>query len=359
MNGLWENEVCKLKRKQYLIGIFVLLIAIFLSFYPLNYYIMQPGHAYDANDFITVKNGDEDEGEFHFMTVSIGKATPVTYIVAKLSKYKEILKREEVRQEGESDEEYRIRQLKLMSDSQFNALYVAFTRASLPYTITYKGVYIVNIVEGSAADGILKPGDIVTALDGEPVVRRDDLLKGLQNKGQGDQIQLEVKRDDEILTKQLALKEIPKSKGRIGLGISYSESKLIKTNPEVDVDTEDIGGPSAGLMFTLEILNQLLDEDITKGYKIAGTGEMLEDGTVGRIGGVEKKVVAAHKEGMAIFFAPDDEITDEMRQNNSSIRSNYDAAVETAKELGTTMKIVPVKTIDDALEYLEGLEKNN
>ena len=124
----------------------------------------------------------------------------------------------------------------------------------------------------------------------------------------GDQVQLEVKRDDEILTKQLTLQEIPKTNGRVGLGISYSESKLIQTNPEVDVDTEDIGGPSAGLMFTLEILNQLVDEDITKGYKIAGTGEMLEDGTVGRIGGVEKKVVAAHKEGMAVFFAPNDEL---------------------------------------------------
>jgi Lon-like protease len=357
MNGLWKNEVNELKRKQYLFGVLVFLFVIFLSFYPLNYYIMQPGHAYDANEFITVKNGDEDEGKFHFMTVSIGKATPVTYIVAKLSKYKEILKREEVRQEGESDEEYRIRQLKLMSDSQFNALYVAFTRANLPYTITHKGVYIVNIVEGSAADGILKPGDVVTALDGKPVVRRDDLLNGLQSKGQGDQVQLEVKRDDIVLTKQLTLQEIPNEKGRIGLGISYSESKLIKTNPEVDVDTEDIGGPSAGLMFTLEILNQLLDEDITKGYEIAGTGEMLEDGTVGRIGGIEKKVVAAHKAEMAIFFAPDDEITEEMRKKNPSIRSNYEAAVETAKELGTTMKIVPVKTIDDALAYLANLEE--
>lgn len=357
MYRLWENEVNQLKRKHYYVGVVILLVVLLLSFYPLNYYIMQPGHAYDANEFITVKNGDEDEGEFHFMTVSIGKATPVTYIVAKFSKYKEILKREEVRQEGESDEEYSIRQLKLMSDSQFNALYVAFTRANLPYKITHKGVYIVNIVEGSAADGILKPGDVVTAFDGEPVLSRDDLLNGLQSKGEGDQIQLEIKRNDEILTKQLTLQEIPETKGRVGLGISYSESKLIQTNPEVNVDTEDIGGPSAGLMFTLEILNQLVDEDITKGYEIAGTGEMLEDGTVGRIGGVEKKVVAAHKAGMAIFFAPDDEITDEIRQKNPSIRSNYEAAVETAKELGTTMKIVPVKTIDDALEYLEGLKE--
>ena len=122
------------------------------------------------------------------------------------------------------------------------------------------------------------------------------------------------------------------------------------------VNTENIGGPSAGLMFTLEILNQLLDEDLTKGYHIAGTGEMNEDGTVGRIGGIEKKVVAADEDGIEIFFAPDDEITDEMRHADPDIKSNYEAAVETAKTIGTDMEIVPVKTIDDALEYLEQLK---
>ena len=345
-----------MKKKHFLFSALIFLLVLFLSFYPLNYYIMQPGHAYDAKEYITVKNGDDDEGELNFMTVSIGKATPLTYIVAKFSKYKEILKRDEVRQAGESDEEYRVRQLKLMSDSQFNALYVSFTRAKLPYTITHKGVYIVNIVEGSAADGVLKPGDIVTALDGKPVIRRDDLQNGLEDKVKGESLQIEIKRGDEILTKEITLKEIP-SKGRIGLGVSYTESKFIKTDPDVFVDTEEIGGPSAGLMFTLEILNQLLEEDITKGHKIAGTGEMLEDGTVGRIGGVEKKVVAAHKAGMEIFFAPDDEITDEMRKINPTVQSNYEAAIKTAKELGTTMKVVPVKTIDDALEYLTQLEQ--
>ena len=109
-------------------------------------------------------------------------------------------------------------------------------------------------------------------------------------------------------------------------------------------------------MFTLGILNQLLDKDLTKGYNIAGTGEMNEDGTVGRIGGVEKKVVAADEDHMEIFFAPDDKITNAMLKVNPSVKSNYEAAVETAKKIKTDMKIVPVKTIDDALNYLEQLE---
>lgn len=85
-------------------------------------------------------------------------------------------------------------------------------------------------------------------------------------------------------------------------------------------------------MFTLEILNQLMDEDITKGYSVAGTGVINEDGTVGRIGGIEKKVVAADRDGVEIFFAPDDEISEEAKKKDPGLISNYEAAVTTAKK---------------------------
>ena len=106
-------------------------------------------------------------------------------------------------------------------------------------------------------------------------------------------------------------------------------------------------------MFTLEILNQLLPEDISKGYNIAGTGEMRPDGTVGRIGGIDLKVIAADRKGIEIMFAPDDEIDPAIFANNPGLKSNYEEALKSAKKIGTTMKIVPVKTIDDALAYLD------
>ena len=86
-------------------------------------------------------------------------------------------------------------------------------------------------------------------------------------------------------------------KGVQDLVFSFEEDRTLTTDPEVEFITSNIGGPSAGLMFTLEIMNQLVDEDLTKGYNIAGTGEMLEDGTVGRIGGAGFKVIAASREG--------------------------------------------------------------
>ncbi|HJV30720.1 MAG TPA: S16 family serine protease, partial [Bacillales bacterium] len=110
--------------------------------------------------------------------------------------------------------------------------------------------------------------------------------------------------------------------------------------------TDEIGGPSAGFMFSLEIYNQLTKEDLTKGYQIAGTGTIASDGKVGPIGGIEQKIIAADKAGAEIFFAPNEE---------GSKHSNYRDALKTAKDIGTKMKIVPIDTFDDAIKYLNTL----
>lgn len=338
----------------------VIILLFAVSFYQLDYYITKPGGTYDVSEFLAIQNGDEDDrGAFFMTTVAMGRATPLTYAMANFMDYYDIVKVTDVRQEEEDDEEYNIRQLKYMTDSQFNAIYVAFNRAKLDYQVTYKGLYVLNVLADGAADGRLKPGDEIVEADGQ----RIDSLATFQNiitpKTKGDQISLVVKRKDELIDEALTIQEIPGAKGRHGIGITYSESKSIKTDPKVSVKTEEIGGPSAGLMFTLELLNQLVDEDITKGYEIAGTGEMYEDGTVGRIGGIEKKVASANKKGVDIFFAPDDEITEAMLEVNPNIVSNYQVAKKTAQELESTMKIVPVKTVDDALNYLQQIQPKN
>ena len=175
----------------------------------------------------------------------------------------------------------------------------------------------------------------------------------------GDEVLLSVERDDKMRDVTIVLKEIPDSEGRAGLGVQFEEDRELMTDPEVEFQTSNIGGPSAGLMFTLEIMNQLLDEDLTKGYNIAGTGEMLEDGTVGRIGGADFKVIAASRKDIEIFFAPADDLPEEVRATNPGILTNYEEAVKMAEKIGTKMKIVPVKTIDDALDYLAHWKKSN
>lgn len=342
------------------IGLYVvtLLFLLFLFIYPLDAYISKPGGAYDLAPIVEVEDGDKgDVGTFSLMTISIGKATPFSYVASKFSDRMKMLPINKVRKEGENDKEYNIRQMKLMSDSQFNAITVAFSKAGIPVDITYDGVFVVSVMNGGASEGKLETGDKIRAVNGVQLNEAGQFATSISGKSDGDIVTVTVERDEELLDIEITLREIPKSEGRIGLGVEFQEDRELATEPKVDIHTAEIGGPSAGLMFTLEIMNQLLDEDLTKGYNIAGTGEMLSDGTVGRIGGADFKIMAADREGVEIFFAPNDYLPDEVREKNPGILTNYEEAVKTAEKIGTKMKIVPVTTIDDALNYLKDLEE--
>lgn len=341
------------------IGVVTLLLVVIaaLFLYPLDSYISQPGGAYDLAPLVEVTDGDEnDKGTFSLMTISLSKATPITYTLSRFSDQRKLLPAKNVRRHGENDAEYNLRQKRLMAESKFNAITVAFGKAGIPVDIELNGVYVMQVLNNGASSNILETGDIIHEVDGVKLMNSGDFVSIISEKQLGDEVLLTIERDDEKMDVNVPLKEIPDGDGRVGLGIQFQEDRIVKTNPEVDIHTSNIGGPSAGLMFTLEILNRLLlEEDLTKGYNIAGTGEMLEDGTVGRIGGADFKVIAAAKDGIEIFFAPDDEIPEEVRQANPGIQSNYEEAVQTAKKIKTNMKIVPVKTVDDAIGYLNEL----
>ncbi|MEK3935207.1 SepM family pheromone-processing serine protease [Sporosarcina sp. FSL W7-1349] len=346
----------RMKRLGLLLAILAILAAVLL--YPMDTYISKPGGAYELSPFVKVQGGDEDDiGTFSLMTISVSKATPATYLYAKFSDYQKLLPSYKVRRHGEDDKEYTTRQKKLMSDSQFNAIHVAYQKTGFPLKVDFDGVFVMMVLPGGAADGKLEVGDKIHAVDGVPLKETGQFASLIADKGEGDDVHLTIEREKEEKLIALSMKEIPDNDGRVGLGIQFQEDRTLTTDPKVDFHTADIGGPSAGLMFTLEIINQLLDEDLTKGYNIAGTGEMLEDGTVGRIGGADFKVVAADRKGVEIFFAPDDDLPDEVREANPGIMTNYEEAVKMAEKIGTKMKIVPVKTVDDALAYLQTLEE--
>ena len=345
-------------KKKISIYAVLLVVICFLMLYRLDAYIMKPGSAYDVSKFVTVENDyTENKGSMSLMTVAMQQATPFSYLWAKTQKYQKLMDINQVRNPLEDEEEYNVRQLKLMSDSQFNAKYIAFQKAGLQTTIHFDGVFVLNVLDGGASDGLLKAGDEIIEVDGHKISNQQMLVDLLKPKELGDKATVKFIRNKNEQEVTITLKEIPRAEEkRAGLGISYAESKSIETNPKVTMKTEDIGGPSAGLMFTLEILDQLLKEDLTKGYAVAGTGEMLVDGSVGRIGGIDYKVIAADRDGMEIFFAPDDEISPELKAKHPELESNYATAVKTAKEIGTKMKIVPVKTVDDAINYLKQLQ---
>lgn len=338
-----------MKNRKLWFFVLIMAIVVFVSSYRLDAYISRPGDAYELSPFVEVDGRDEDdEGTLSLMTVTMFNATPALYVMAKFQEGYKVLSPDQVRSPHESDEEYNVRQLKLMSDSQVNALQVAFEQAGLPYEVSSNGVFIMNVLEGGAADGLLSPGDRLLEIDGNSYGSMEELLDYLSTKEAGDEVALVIEREERRINQSITLAPLPTEPERAGIGISFVEDKDIETEPQVSIDSDTIGGPSAGLMFTLEILNQLLDEDITQGYDVAGTGTIDSDGTVGRIGGIDQKVIAADRAGIDIFFAPEESA-------DAGLPSNYDIALETAEKIGTEMEIVPVGSIDSALDYLAEL----
>ncbi|MCM3706167.1 MULTISPECIES: SepM family pheromone-processing serine protease [Cytobacillus] len=326
-----------------------LILAVILvasSFYYLPYYVSKPGMAKELEPIIEVENGYEEQGSFMLTTVRMGRANIYAYMAAKFSKYQELYPVEEIRAENETDEEYNVRQLHMMATSKLAAIETAYKKAGLPIHYLYNGVYVLNVRPDMPADGKLQAGDRIFKVDGREFESSEEFISAVSNKQEGSKITLTFERQDKTIETSIPLKTLEET-GKPGVGITLVDDKEIKVEPAVNIDSEAIGGPSAGLMFSLEIYNQLIKEDLTGGYKIAGTGTINSEGTVGRIGGIEQKIVAADKAGAEIFLAPNE---------NGAEDSNYNAAAATARDIKTDMKIVPVDTFDDAVEYLRNLE---
>jgi Lon-like protease len=233
-----------------------------------------------------------------------------------------------------------------MAGSKLNAIEVAYKKAGYPVEYEYKGVYVVQVVPDMPAEGKLRAGDRIIMVDGQKFNSSENFIEYVGKKKADDQIELTLKRNGKTKTVIVTVKPFKEDPKKIGIGISLVDDKDISVNPNVTVKTDEIGGPSAGLMFALEIYDQLMEEDFTKGYQVAGTGTIDSKGAVGPIGGIDQKIVAADKAGAEIFFAPNEK---------GSSNSNYKLAVKTAKEIDSKMKIVPVDLIDDAINYLQNL----
>lgn len=336
-----------MKRKVSLRSFLIIVVIFVISFtYKLPYYVTNPGLAQDLEELITVENGYEEDGSFMLTTVRMGKANIFLYAYGMFNKYSEIVPVESVQAKDESDEQYMLRQLHYMDTSKLAAIEVAYNEAELPVSFEYYGIYVIGLVENMPAADRLQLGDRIFALDNNKFTTKEEFVEYVNSKQAGDTISVSLTRDGKQRTEQIVVANYEDEPNKSGIGIILVEDRDIKTTPPVNIETAEIGGPSAGLMFALEIYNQLTEEDFTRGYDIAGTGTIDSEGNIGRIGGIEQKVVAADKSGAKIFFAPFEK---------GATNSNFDNAVKAAQQINSEMEIVPVDTFQDALQFLKSL----
>lgn len=327
----------------------VVLLAIGIAIaaaWPINvpYYTLSPGPVYDTSDFIDVVDDDpldDGSGELFFLTVALQEANVFQWIAAQVSPRVDLAPRQNIRPEGVSRDDLRRENLARMDQSKTDAQFVALTELGYEPTYIGTGALVIDTVEGTGSVGIVLPDDVIIAVDGEEVAFRDDLQLIVPEKAIGDTVIVTVERsvdgtdDFEVLDLEVVLVEHVDIADAPMIGIMVANNEPIIEFPvEIVTDSQNIGGPSAGMMFTLEIINQLTEDDITDGIRIAGTGTIRRDGTVGPIGGVKQKVYGAIDAGATVVFIPAD---------------NYDDALLAA---GDDIIVVRVVTIDDPLEYL-------
>nr|MDQ3879285.1 PDZ domain-containing protein [Actinomycetota bacterium] len=197
------------------------------------------------------------------------------------------------------------------------------------------GAKVVNVLDDTPAQGVIQKDDVITAVNGVHVGTTCDVTKELHSLEVGDKVVVTVRRG----TRSHVLRGITTARSPIDnespfLGIQMEE--FVHPGFDILIDTGKIVGPSGGMMFSLALYDALTPGDLTQGKKIAGTGTIDCNGTVGPIGGIEEKVAGAEAAGAEIFLAPESEADD-------------------ARAAAGDIKVVSVKTFDDALQYLQSL----
>lgn len=344
-----------MNKKRLVFKVFLLSVVAYLLFLmPIPYFIERPGSAVVINDRVEIDGQtDESEGQYMLTTVEMFKATPFTSLFQFLP-YHSVVSETDLLGNYENYTDYRMLQNYFMDYSIHTAKAAAFNEADLPYELQYEGVYVMSVSQDSNFSDKLKMGDSISKINGNTFDNTDDFIDYIGSQSIGDSTTLSVVRGEETMDVSGELILIEET-GNPGIGITLVTQSSVTTSPEVTIDAGNIGGPSAGLMFSLQVYEMLV-EDFDPEIIAAGTGTIDDDGEVGRIGGIDKKVVAADKEGASVFFAPDDEIDSLALEENPDLQSNYELAVETALDIDTDMQIIPVKNIKDAIDYLNELK---
>jgi PDZ domain-containing protein len=224
-----------------------------------------------------------------------------------------------------------------MNRSQQIAAAVALRRAGLHVIARPTGVLVEGVYTNVPAAKVLRSGDVIVGVEGHGVLSRGELRAALATHTPGDVVALRVTRDGQTLILSVKTISDPQEPQRPLIGVSRASQAAAITLPlKVHIDLGGVGGPSAGLPFALDVL-ELLGTDVTHGYKIAATGELDLDGSVGDIGGVKQKTFGARRAGVEVLLVPAGENAAEARRYAGSLR------------------VIPVESFQQALRQLATL----
>jgi len=332
-NKLYD-QIIKLVKNNYLyiIGI---LIGFFLMTIKLPYYINTPGGSVDIRSRISIADHQITKNAFNMAYVYEIPATIPTLIYSYFNKNWDVIKKEEVVLPNENKEDVKFRDQMMLKEANQQAIILAYNKANKKTNIIRKNFYVTYIDELAKTD--LKIGDKILKINNEEIddlAQIHDLIKSFKAN---QKIDIQIKRDDKITTKSAT---IINNKNNLMIGILISVDQELETIPKIEFKFKGTeGGPSGGFMMSLAIYDTLTGSKLSQNRKIIGTGSIDQYGNVGEIGGVKYKIKGAVKADADIFFVP--------------AGQNYEDVMEVKLEKKYDITVVPVNTLDDAIEYLQ------
>jgi len=332
---------------RWLLGIVLVAVVVgaVVWYTPTSEYVILPGITANLNQIVKVQGGKPTaKGRLLMVAVDLQQANVLYYLVGRYTPYGELVPASELLGPGVSEQQYEEENQALMSQSHEMAKVAALQALGYPAHETGKGVLVYGTEQGTPAAGKLQPNDVVTAVDGTPLHLDQDLLNYMGHVTPGQDLTLTVLRHGQDQNVKIGTVKSTTEKNHAMIGALIGTYKVGYVIPkQISISTGSISGPSAGMMFSLEIINQLDPKlDLAHGMTVAGTGTIDAFGNVGAIGGVKEKVETVFDSGAKVFLVP---------------RGDYSDAVSEAKAIGITgkMRIIPVGTLKQALSALKSL----
>lgn len=326
----YVKEELKENYKFYIVYV-VLLSLLFINF---NYYVYSPGGLEDLTDRIEVSDSYDSKGSFNLTYVTSRAGNVYNILLSYILPSWDLVSIKDSQIENESTSEVVERNQIYLRQTSYDAIIAAFNEANIEYEVKNINVTVTFVYDNSNTN--IKVGDVIKEINGVKINNYEELSNEMAKYKENDKINFKVLRNDKEVEAYAILK---KENDKVIVGMYLAELKDVVTNPSVKyIFKDNESGSSRGLMCALDIYNKITEFDLTKGDKIAGTGVIYEDGSIGSIDGVKYKLKGAVKNKAKVFIVPSE---------------NYDEAVKLKKDHSYDIEIIEADNLHNVIEKLK------
>ena len=291
-----------------------LLIIFFIALMPIglittDYYFMSPGPPYQWEIDYGNNENYEFEGNLYQLTVRRDEANVFVYLWSLVNPSYDLYPKELILPDGVTPQELSEISIQNMKTSENVAIAVALKNIGYEIETKGEGVAVVGLLDDSPVKNKLKKGDLLNSINNVQIFSATEFISTLRTYSIGETVSIGLIRVVDGVSEQLFIEttliEHVEYKGEPMVGfLATTVNERFDFPFEVDIKTGNVGGPSAGLMMALNVYNNLIPQDITNSMVVAGTGTIEIDGSVGPVGGIKQKIIAAKRAGAELILVP-------------------------------------------------------